>query len=78
MFEGIYEIIHREMDNLDEKYASGNVTLTPQDLEHIDLMAHALKSLATYEAMKTGGDCGGSYAKLRSRQRYYRDEDRRY
>ena len=77
MFEGICEAIHKEMDALDDKYSKGT-QLSTQDLEHIDLMAHALKSLATYEAMKTGGDCGGSYAKLRSRQRYYRDEDRRY
>ena len=78
MFEGICEALHREMDMLDEKYSSGKVQMSGQDLEHIDKMAHALKSLATYEAMKgnseygnssyAGGSYeGGSYARGRSR-----------
>ena len=61
MFEGICEAIHKEMDMLDEKYSSGNAQLNGQDLEHIDKMAHALKSLATYEAMKGNSEYGGSY-----------------
>ena len=69
MFEGICEAIHREMDILEEKYSKGT-QLSGQDLEHIDKMAHALKSLKTYEAM-TGnseyGYDGGSYARGRSR-----------
>ena len=52
MFEGIYEAIHREMDALEEKYASG-AALSGTELETIDKMAHALKCLATYEAMKS-------------------------
>ena len=67
MFEGICEALHREMDNLDEKYASGS-QMNASDLDHIDKMAHALKSLKTYEAM--GGNSeyeGGSYARGRSR-----------
>jgi len=67
MFEGICEAIHREMDALEEKYESGTA-MNSADLDHIDKMAHALKSLATYEAMKTGYECdNGSYAKIRSR-----------
>ena len=61
MFEGICEAIHKEMDMLDEKYSSGNAQLNGQDLEHIDKMAHALKSLAGYEAMKGNSENGGSY-----------------
>lgn len=76
MFEGICEAIHREMDRLDEKYASGKAQLNGQDLENIDKMAHALKSMAGYEAMKgeseydgsyRGSYTGGSYARGRSR-----------
>ena len=51
MYEGIYDAIHRELDGLEEKYEAGT-QLTGQDLERIDTMAHALKCLATYEAMK--------------------------
>ena len=73
MFEGICEAIHKEMDMLDEKYARGT-QLSPQDLEHIDKMSHALKSLATYDAMKgnsergsyEGSYDGGSYRRGRS------------
>ena len=51
MFNNICEALHRELEMLDEKYANGS-QLNNQDLEHIDKMMHALKSIATYEAMK--------------------------
>jgi hypothetical protein len=70
MFEGICEALHREMDQLDEKFAGG-AQMSGQELEHIDKMAHALKSLETYKAMKGnseyGGSYEGSYARGRSR-----------
>lgn len=67
MFEGICEAIHKEMDALDEKYAKGT-QLSTQDLEHIDLMAHALKSIKGYETMLGHSEYdGGSYARGRSR-----------
>lgn len=66
MFEGICEAIHREMDELENKYAKGT-QLSGQDLEHIDKMAHALKSLKTYEAMCGESYDDGSYARGRSR-----------
>ena len=70
MFEGICEAIHRELDVLEDKYSSAKNQMNSQDLELIDKMAHALKSIATYEAMKTG-ECygGGSYEKIR--RKYY-------
>lgn len=71
MFEGICEAIHKELDILEDKYDKGT-QLSGQDLEHIDKMAHALKSLATYDAMKGnseyGGRYDGSYARGRSRE----------
>ena len=71
MFDGICDAIHREMEMLDNKYSEGKTNLNGQDLEHIDKMAHALKSLATYEAMlgssEHGSYDGGSYARGRSR-----------
>jgi hypothetical protein len=79
MFRGICEALHREMEQLDEKFASG-AQMSGQELEHIDTMAHALKSLATYEAMK-GESEYGDYARGRSRTtgRYVsRDEGPEY
>ena len=68
MFEGICEALHREMDMLEEKYSNGKSPMNAQDLEHIDKMAHALKSLKTYEAMTGNSEYdGGSYARGRSR-----------
>ena len=86
MFEGICETLHREMEMLEEKYSNGKTPMNSQDLEHIDKMAHALKSLATYDAMKGNSEYGDSYARGRSRMTgryisrddYSRDYDRRY
>lgn len=69
MFESICEAIHKEMDMLEDKYSKGT-QLSGQDLEHIDKMAHALKSLKTYEAMLGNSEYSGhegSYARGRSR-----------
>lgn len=67
MFEGICDAIHRELHKIDEKYAKGT-QLSETDLKDIDIMSHALKSLATYEAMTKRGEYeGDSYARGRSR-----------
>ena len=51
MYEGIYDVLHGELEMLEEKYTKdGN--LTAQDLETIDKCAHALKCMATYDAMR--------------------------
>ena len=67
MYHAICEAIHREMDKLEDKYSSG-AQVTSQDLKDIDMMAHALKCLKTYEAMEGNSEYdGGSYARGRSR-----------
>ena len=67
MYHAICEAIHREMDKLEDKYSSG-AQVTSQDLKDIDMMAHALKCLKTYEAMDGNSEYdGGSYARGRSR-----------
>ena len=73
MFEGICEAIHRELDSYDNKLMGGKAPMSSQDLDNIDKMAHALKSLATYSAMK-GAEDRRSYA----RDREYYPEYRRY
>ena len=83
MYEGICEAIHRELDQLEEKFANG-AQINGQELDHIDKMAHALKCLATYEAME--GNSEDSYARGRSRttgryvsrDEYPRNNYRRY
>ena len=61
MFRSICEAIHKELDQLEDKYTSG-AQLTAKDLEDIDKMAHALKSLKAYEAMEGNSEYdGGSY-----------------
>ena len=67
MYHAICEAIQREMDKLEDKYSSG-AQVTSQDLKDIDMMAHALKCLKTYEAMEGNSEYdGGSYARGRSR-----------
>ncbi len=61
MVEGICEAIHREMDMLDEKYASGKAQLNSQDLDNIEKMTHALISMKKYEALDGNSEYGGSY-----------------
>lgn len=50
MYEGICDAIRHEMAELEEKYADG-AKMTEKDMNDIDKMAHALKSIVTYEAM---------------------------
>jgi len=61
MFEGICDAMHREMEKLEQKYDNGSMQMNGQDLKDIDMMAHALKCLATYDAMKGNSEYGGSY-----------------
>ena len=63
MYPNICDAIHREMSGLEEKYSNGT-QLSIKDLEDIDIMAHALKSLATYSAMVEGEE------EYRNRARY--------
>ena len=73
MFNNICDALHREMEMLDEKFANGSTQLNNQDLDHIDKMAHALKSIAGYEAMKGDSEYGYSRRMSRSSSRYSRD-----
>jgi len=66
MYDAICEAFHRELEAMDEKYAGG-AALNHQDLEEIDKIVHALKSMATYEAMT-----GEPYTWKRTRPREYR------
>ena len=82
MYENICSAIHRELEYLDEKYADEKIRINGQDLENFDTMVHALKSIATYEAMKSAGreydrtrSKGGRYENYHGYPEY---SDRRY
>ena len=73
MFDNLCETLHRELKDMDNKYAD-DIALSEQDLDHIDKMAHALKCIVTYDAMT--GD--GYERRTRSTGRYRDDHYRRY
>ena len=46
---------------LDNKLQGGKAPMNSQDLENIDKMAHALKSIKTFDAMTGNSEYGDSY-----------------
>lgn len=56
MFESLEKNMCKELEALDQKIKSGT-EMSMQDLEKADKLAHALKSLATYSAMKGAEEC---------------------
>lgn len=68
-----YEILEqkmcKELENLEEKFRGGG-DMSMQDLEKIDKLYHALKSMTTYNAMKEAEDyegMSGGYSGRRGR-----------
>ena len=49
----------RELELLGQKYQNMQGEMSVQDLEKIDKLYHALKSMATYNAMKEAEEYGG-------------------
>lgn len=73
-YENLEQAMCRELEMLDKKYGSDAKEMSPQDIEHADVLYHALKSAATYHAMKDAEDWdeeeesgarGRSYARRR-------------
>ena len=58
----------RELEKLDSKYSGGG-EMNPQDLERADVLYHALKSAATYHAMKDADEWEDKDASGRSYRR---------
>lgn len=50
-YENLEKAMCKELEKLDKKYTA-NAELTEQDVERADMLYHALKSAATYHAMK--------------------------
>ena len=86
-YENLEEAMCRELEMLNKKYGGDTKEMSPQDVEKIDILYHALKSAATYHAMKDAEEDwdeeesgarrmnnGRSYARRRdSMGRYSRD-----
>lgn len=51
-YENLEEAMCRELEMLDKKYGGDTKEMSPQDVEKADVLYHALKSAATYHAMK--------------------------
>lgn len=51
----------KELESLEEKYRGGG-EMSMQDLDKIDKLYHALKSMATYNAMKEAEDYEGGWS----------------
>ena len=56
-YDMLEEKMCKELDMLEDKYRNG-MELAEADLKRIDCLAHALKSLATYKAMREAEEYG--------------------
>lgn len=64
MYMNLEKNMCRELEALEEKYRNG-AEMSEGDIRRVDLLAHALKSMSTYKAMKQAegyDEHGNSYA----------------
>ena len=71
-YDNLEEALCRELEKLDKKYGGEDADMTVQDVERADVLYHALKSAATYHAMK---DAEGWEEKDASGRSYRRGRD---
>jgi len=71
-YENLEKAMCRELEKLDKKYGGETGEMSTQDAEKADMLYHALKSAATYHAMK---DADGWEEKDVSGRSYYRGRD---
>lgn len=71
-YENLEEAMCKELEKLDKKYGGEQAEMSVQDAEKADLLYHALKSAATYHAMK---DAEGWEEKDASGRSYRRGRD---
>ena len=67
MFDAIMDALSRELMEYNEKFNQDGARISTQDLDIIDKLTHAMKCLATYEAME-GSYCD-TYERKSSRDR---------
>lgn len=78
-YENLEKTLCKELEKLDKKYG-GDVEMSEADAHKADMLYHALKSAATYHAMKDaeemeGDDMEGEYS---GESRSYRRSGRSY
>lgn len=73
-YENLEKAMCRELEMLDKKYGGETKEMNPQDVERADVLYHALKSAATYHAMKDADewDEEESGARMRDGRSYAR------
>jgi len=71
-YENLEEAMCKELERLDKKYGADQEEMSVQDVEKADILYHALKSAATYHAMK---DAEGWEDKDASGRSYRRGRD---
>lgn len=60
-FEALEKSMCKELEVLEQKFKNGT-EMSVNDLEKIDKLTHAMKSLATYKAMKGAEDEEGNFS----------------
>lgn len=73
-FEFLEKKMCKELEALDQKLEAGS-DMTVQDLEKIDKLAHAMKSLATYKAMKDAEEYTNHGIEGRQSKMYGREDE---
>ena len=68
-YENLEEAMCNELEKLDKMYAGNNMEMSVQDVEKADILYHALKSAATYHAMKDADEWEDKDASGRSYKR---------
>ena len=74
-YEHLAEAMCNELEKLDKKYASDVPEMSVQDAEKVDLLYHALKSAATYYAMKEAEEWDDDEKSGRGGRSYRRGRD---
>ena len=83
-YENLKEALCKELEKLDKKYAGEPGEMSAQDAEKADMLYHALKSAATYYAMKDAAEweekdaSGRSYRRGRDAMGRYVSRDMGY
>lgn len=74
-YENLEQAMCKELEMLDKKYASEQGEMSTADVEKADILFHALKSAATYHAMKDAEDWDEDDSRI-GRSNYGRGGDR--
>ena len=65
-YEALKKALCKELEKLDDQLKAGG-SMSNSDIERVDVVSHALKSLATYEAMAESEESGMDVSERRGR-----------